>query len=93
MVDLNRLSPVALKAAMTGGTAEWGVWGSALKHQRYAQPVQSRLRCRHGCKTRVTHAGMANGVGLTSGCKEHVMRWVQHPSVRVKCGDDQRRER
>lgn len=79
MSDLNKLSPSALKAAMTGGTTEWGQWGSSERHVRYMEPVDSRRRCVCGCGRRETHAGMANGVALMTGCELRVARWVKQP--------------
>lgn len=79
MVDLNKLSPAALSAAMRGGTVDWGRYASAVRHVRYTQPAspKSRRRCRCGCKRRATHLGMANGIALTSGCELSMTRWVQ----------------
>lgn len=78
MVDLNKLSDAAREAAMRGGTASWGSWGSSEHHVRYMEPVGSRerRRCGCGCKTRATHRGFANGVALVSGCELKVRRWV-----------------
>lgn len=76
MVDLNKLDPAALSAAMRGGTDSWGEWSSSTEHVRYAQSVQTRRRCRCGCKTRVTYLGMANGISLTEGCELTMNRWV-----------------
>jgi hypothetical protein len=79
MTDLNSLSPNALAAALRGGTAAWGQWGSAADHVRYTEPVppRSRRRCHCGCKRRATHVGKANGVALTEGCLLAMARWVK----------------
>lgn len=79
MVDLTKLSPPALKAAMTGGATEWGRWGSSAEHIKYVEAVdpKSRRRCHCGCKRRATHRGMANGVCLTMGCEMHMHRWTK----------------
>ncbi len=79
MVDLNKLSPPALAAALRGGTAGWGQYGSAAEHARYADPIppRSRRRCHCGCKRRSTHNGKANGIALMDGCEMAVMRWVR----------------
>lgn len=79
MSELNDLSPAALSAAMRGGRDGWGRRGSSIDHIRYAQPIRaaSRRRCYCGCKKRATHIGMANGVGLMSGCELSVARWVK----------------
>ena len=39
-MDLNKLHPRALAAAMKGGTSGWGEFASAAEHVRYAQPVR-----------------------------------------------------
>lgn len=80
MPDLNKLSPAALSAAMRGGTAAWGEVGSAADHVRYLEPINSRRKCHCGCGGRKTHAGMANGVCLMSGCELRVRRWVKGAS-------------
>jgi len=76
-MDLNKLSPAAMKAAMTGGTAGWGTYGSSLEHVRYVEPYKSRCRCRCGCKGRSTHLGKCNGVALVSGCEMKCRRWAK----------------
>lgn len=77
--DLKSLSPAALSAAMRGGTDNWGKYGNADHHVRYAESVdsRSRRRCKCGCKRRSTHRGMANGVCLRSGCDLSIRRWVK----------------
>ena len=82
MADLSKLSKPALRAYMRGGTPEWGTHGDADAHVRYAEPVnpRSRRRCTCGCKQRATHIGMANGVGLTTGCQLSIARWVRNPA-------------
>ena len=83
---LNNLSPAALKAAMKGGTAAWGQWGSASDHQLYVERVlpSSRRRCLCGCENRATHLGMANGVALISGCEMAVQRWLKENSRPIR---------
>lgn len=78
-VDLNDLSPNALKAAMRGGAAAWGQWGSSSEHIRYMEPLESkyRRRCHCGCKRRATHRGATNGVTLNMGCELAMRRWVR----------------
>lgn len=80
-MDLPKLTPAALSAAMRGGTEAWGKWASARVHLRYADPIdgRSRRRCHCGCKRRATHVGKANGIALTSGCEIQVRRWVRDP--------------
>lgn len=85
MTDLSKLPPAALKAAMQGGTASWGQWGSAEDHVRYAVPMPARgarysRKCRCGCGGWATKSGMANGVGLMHGCDLHVARWIRNPA-------------
>jgi len=77
MPDLSALSPAALSAAMRGGTDDWGRTGSASDHIRYMEPMNSLRKCPCGCGGRATHLGMANGVGLISGCELRVRRWVK----------------
>ena len=84
MVDLNDLSPQALKAAMGSGTDGWGQCGSADRHIRYSEPISNYIqdkrklrKCHCGCGKRQTHLGMANGVGLTQGCEFYVAKWVK----------------
>jgi hypothetical protein len=79
MADLSKMHPAELRAAMTGGTKEWGQRASAMDHVRYSQPTspKSRRRCLCGCKRRATHLGMANGIALAFGCEFFVARWVK----------------
>lgn len=80
MADLSRLSPPALKAAMEGGTASWGRWGSPRHHQLYVEPIgaewpmRRRHMCRCGCRRKVTHRVAANGVTLSVGCEMRALR-------------------
>jgi hypothetical protein len=59
---------------------EGGFLGSACDHPRYVEPYvrgrKVRRLCADGCKNRVTHKGMANGVALMDGCEFHVRMWV-----------------
>jgi len=78
---LNDLAPAALRAALTGGTVDWGVHGSAADHVRYAQENPTyRSLCRCGCRKRAKWIGMANGMGLFWGCELAVRRWVKAPA-------------
>jgi hypothetical protein len=83
MVELSKLSPPELRAALKGGTAGWGSWGSSADHVRYSKaltgPKNKRRMCRCGCRKKRTHIGMANGVGLMGGCELWVARWVRDP--------------
>lgn len=67
-------------AAIMLGQTLWGQHGADTM-RRYMQAFSSRRRCRCGCKTKVTHAGMANGVCLTSGCEWKIRKWVARASV------------
>lgn len=88
-MDLNKLPPAALRAALQGGTSAWGEWASAEQHVRYAQPVnpRSRRRCTCGCGRRATHLGMANGMALMSGCELRVVHWVRTGEYRKIKGE------
>ena len=78
-MDMNKLQPKALAAAMKGGTDGWGQVASAAEHVRYAEPVRptSRRRCACGCNGRATLMGMANGMALATGCELAIARWVK----------------
>lgn len=84
-MDLGKLQPKALAAAMKGGTAGWGQVASSVEHVRYAQPVRptSRRRCHCGCNQRATHMGMANGMALTRACELGIQRWIKTGHVRA----------
>lgn len=81
MVDLNKLSPAALKAAVIGGTEGWGQHAS-IKGARYCEkaPSRSRRRC-SCCKKRATHQGRVNGISLITACEMQVMLWVKDPEA------------
>lgn len=83
LVDLNKLSRVALSAAMRGGTDNWGRVGGSVDQVRYMEPVPStsRRRCSCGCKRRATQYSMANGVALTASCELAIRRWVKTGEV------------
>jgi len=89
MAELNKLSRIALAAAMRGGTSGWGAVGSSTDHVRYAEAIQSRKKCLCGCGGKRTHAGMANGVCLTSGCELTIRRWVKTGSRRARASSVQ----
>jgi hypothetical protein len=83
MVELNKLPPEALKAAMRGGTAEWGRRASAAEHVLYVQKndAQKRRRCHCGCGGRKTHGAFANGIILMGGCEMSCRRWAKAPAL------------
>ena len=86
MVDLNKLSPPALRAAMKGGTAGWGTVASESENVRYVQAlpkIKARRRCYCGCGNKATHLGMANGMGLTRGCELSMQRWAKTGHARA----------
>lgn len=68
--------------ARLASPGDWGRHGSSTSHVRYAKEYKRRPggqpRCHCGCKSTVTHLGMANGVCLTSGCELYVRRWVRN---------------
>jgi hypothetical protein len=86
VTDLNKLSRQALSAAMRGGTALWGQHGSSTEHIRYAEPIvpKSRKKCHCGCEGKKTHAGMANGLCLTTACQLGIQRWIKTGSTKVR---------
>lgn len=64
--------------AMALGQQGWGQYGNANEHWRYMVSAPSRRLCRCGCRTRISHTGMANGLALIDGCVLSVARWVGH---------------
>jgi hypothetical protein len=78
MVDLSKLTPQALKAAMTGGTAEWGRCGSRADHVMYVEPQTARKghyrKCHCGCGAKAKFRLMANGVCMQEGCELSLLR-------------------
>jgi hypothetical protein len=81
VTNLNDLSPEALKAAMEGGTKDWGSWASTEHHRLYVQKNTLRRmymrKCRCGCGGRQTHGAYANGIILMSGCEMDARRWAK----------------
>ena len=59
--------------------SDFGQYGSAAEHRRYAQAVDTRKRCQ--CGNRKTHTGMANGVALMGGCEWCVLLWIESPEL------------
>lgn len=44
---------------------------------------RGRRICRHnGCRNKVTHLGLANGLAMLCGCEWHVFRWLRDPEDR-----------
>ena len=82
--DPNLMAPDELRAFMSSSDGSWGKWGSDEHYTRYVKPIKSRRRC-HCCKGRTTHAGMCNGVALTSGCAAYVGKWAVpvKPALRI----------
>ena len=88
MTDLNKLSPEALKAAMQGGTSEWGRRASTSDHVLYVQPnkAMSRRKCHCGCNGRMTHGAFANGIVLMGGCELSCRRWAKEMNAAPRRG-------
>lgn len=93
-VDLKQLSPPALRAAMTTGTDDWGVVGSAAVHALYIEEAprsrRGRRICHCGCRKMKTHLVKANGVALSGGCElearralERLKRWSGNARLRA----------
>jgi hypothetical protein len=80
-MDMSKLKPAELAAAMRTGTAGWGRVGSSTGHARYSlerpRKPGGQRKCHCGCNGRATHACMANGVRLGIGCELSVRRWVR----------------
>lgn len=68
------------KARLTS-PGEYGIHGSVDHPNRVAVllpgRVRNRRRCSCGCGNKASHAGVANGVCLTSGCELSMRRWVK----------------
>ena len=77
-VELAKLSPAALSAAMRGGTLEWGQRGSIFDHVLYAEPQTPNRghyrKCHCGCGGKATYRIMANGICMGSGCELSMRR-------------------
>lgn len=80
MVDLNKLSPDALKAALTGGTTEWGQRGSVMEHVGYVERQTARgpnyLKC-PCCGQKAKFRAMFNGVCMFEGCELSTRRFIK----------------
>lgn len=78
------MSPAEVRARLEGG-AGFGTYGSSQEHRRYTQLLPGRFRnrrkCHCGCGGKSSHMGMANGLGLTSGCELSMRRWVRDGPV------------
>lgn len=53
------------------------LWGHADLHRRTILEAPSRRKCKCGCGGRSTHVGLANGIGMTTGCEWAVRVWVR----------------
>lgn len=82
-------------AAVAAGQTDWGRWGSAIAHKRYVVLIpgrwRNRRRCHCGCGGRRSHAGMANGVTLASGCELSMRRWAKTGEYRTQAEIERRR--
>jgi hypothetical protein len=81
MVDLNKLSQPALKAALRTGTQEWGQRASIHEHMIWVEPQTERkghyLKCRCGCGKKAKFRAMANGICMAEGCELSLRRWAK----------------
>lgn len=84
-MNLNDLSPAALKTAMEGGTEGWGQHGSITRHRLYVELQNARrghyLKCRCGCGGKAKFRFMANGVCMGEGCELSLRRWIRSIAV------------
>lgn len=80
MTDLRKLSAPALKAAMTGGTTEWGERASINEHIGYVEPQDARgghyRKCRCGCEGKAKFRAMFNGICMYEGCELSATRFA-----------------
>lgn len=85
MVDLNKLSPAALAAAMRGGTSSWGQWGSVLDHAVYVEPQTPNRgqyrKCHCGCGGKAKFGLMANGMCMSVGCELSMRRCAKECEI------------
>lgn len=82
MTDLAKLSPQALRAAMRGGTAEWGSRASITEHVGYVEPQTARRhfrKCYCGCGAKAKYRAMFNGICMGEGCEMSMHRFVRDP--------------
>jgi hypothetical protein len=81
MTDLSKLSPAALRAAMRGGTSEWGQRASTQEHVGYAERQTARgpnyVKCSCGCKQKAKYRAMFNGICMYEGCELSVHRFIK----------------
>lgn len=87
-MNLNDLSPAALKAAIKGGTRNWSYYANIHEHVRYAELTssKSRRKCHCGCKRRATHRGCCNGITMTMACELAIQRWIKTGSTKPIVG-------
>ena len=89
-MELKKLSPAALKAAMSGGTEAWGRWGSIERHIVYIEPQPPRrgqyCKCHCGCGGKARFQAKANGVGVAQGCELSMRRFAAHARARADRG-------
>ncbi|MBN9791271.1 hypothetical protein DMP17_22070 [Pseudonocardia sp. TMWB2A] len=81
------MSAAETKARLTS-PGEYGVHGSVDHPNRAAVLLpgrfRNRRRCPCGCGNNASHAGMANGVCLTSGCELSMRRWVKDARAEIR---------
>jgi hypothetical protein len=85
LVDLSKLPPKALAAAMKTGTEEWGQRASIFDHAMYVEPQTARkghyLKCRCGCGGKAKFRAMANGICMGEGCELSMHRWAKRSTT------------
>lgn len=81
MTDLSKLSPEALRAAMRGGTAEWGQRASIEEHVGYVEKQTARgphyCKCHCGCEKKAKYRAMFNGICMYEGCEMSAHRFAK----------------
>lgn len=94
-VDLNKLSPRALSAAMKGGTKEWGERASIHEHVGYVERQTARgpnyLKCHCGCGQKAKYRAMFNGICMSEGCEMAMHRFAR-PLVPKRSGSQMSKE-
>lgn len=75
------MSPAAMRAAMKGGTVEWGQRASIKEHVGYVEKQDARgghyLKCRCGCGGKAKYRAMFNGICMSEACELSAHRFVK----------------
>jgi len=86
VIEINKLSPAALKAAVRTGIAEWGQRASIFEHALYVEPQDARRghyrKCWCGCGRKAKFRLMANGICMSEGCELSMHREAKGRSSR-----------